>query len=870
MGSGITERTELYEILAKIADNQSSYDSYSNMKLYYNEMDRTARIWRTLNEDDEIEIIAIFNPERILLNQSDYYAGALLKNVIVRTNDIGVNEIGLGGFIDYDRLVENICIALGVKLGKDFAQNNPTIWQELKECCQKYIGNVNNAPYFMVEQNSSLYMSYVPEAMIIEVAIYLANLGIFSTSDITLYNSCASYLYESIYGCFSGEINFGLYWESNRYELSQYIPSFDSYYSLFSKNDAIKNINTYIDNCTFFNYKEQLKTAINAIITEYELEIDWNSILLFNITNGSGATIIKVFQIPTNCRFRITSSSYRFYNFIEDCAVVIYTLEYTYASSTYTYNKTTLQIIKDTIKTQSYSLGDINTMPTNVNYNKYVKFYTNNQNILYDTFPKLNANTTYNIKLTPYNFYLSRQQLIQLGLANITINDDDLIMFNSNNLYIFRNVNTVSFSDARIYDYDSYNENRGYIYNQNGLLSGRSNSNRVSPVMYSGFSGNTITFDTSKNYEIYYANLDSTINYNVYQLIESGTVSSYTFPTSGDYRVFYANFGELITIEPEEVVTDLTLEPGATYPSNVIDKASFITTYPSWVYLTSKQPKYDEDGFIIDATTDTNWLSLDVGEPVNQAEAQAGDLDNVELDILVRDIDKAEEDDDSGENPDLVPEGEDEGTTELIDPDSLPDAFEGGLIYQDKMTVNELRAFALYARTFHVDEWVFGKVIDKVIALAQTYDGLWNSTLSTDNQNIIIGGVDTGCTATSVAKSVKHIWCGTVDINPFFENYNDITETTLSIYLPFVGMVDLDIRDFHNKVVGLTADVDSFTGSIVYSVFDYEDQDTYRLLYTYSGNCQQLLPLEATDFSQLLRNVANTAISATTTALTLL
>lgn len=75
---------------------------------------------------------------------------------------------------------------------------------------------------------------------------------------------------------------------------------------------------------------------------------------------------------------------------------------------------------------------------------------------------------------------------------------------------------------------------------------------------------------------------------------------------------------------------------------------------------------------------------------------------------------------------------------------------------------------------------------------------------------------------------------------PYFPPY-----TTAAIYLPFVGIVPLDVHSIRASKVGVKVRVDKYTADLVYEV--YTDDDV--TLGTYYGNCGADLPIAAQNYN---------------------
>lgn len=80
----------------------------------------------------------------------------------------------------------------------------------------------------------------------------------------------------------------------------------------------------------------------------------------------------------------------------------------------------------------------------------------------------------------------------------------------------------------------------------------------------------------------------------------------------------------------------------------------------------------------------------------------------------------------------------------------------------------------------------------------------------------------------------------------YFHDYRDYTETNLICYLPFVGMVNLDIQDFMNANLEITYRIDCTDGSFEVILSRVKNNDK-QIKATYTGNMACTLPVTGSD-----------------------
>lgn len=102
--------------------------------------------------------------------------------------------------------------------------------------------------------------------------------------------------------------------------------------------------------------------------------------------------------------------------------------------------------------------------------------------------------------------------------------------------------------------------------------------------------------------------------------------------------------------------------------------------------------------------------------------------------------------------------------------------------------------------------------------------------------------------------------CGTLDIKEYWGNcldYNPYTKIT--IFLPFIGYIDIDADDVMGKTVGIKYKVDIATGACV--AFITADGS---VMYQYAGNCALTIPVSSNDQTSAIQNIVSIATAAVT------
>jgi len=140
---------------------------------------------------------------------------------------------------------------------------------------------------------------------------------------------------------------------------------------------------------------------------------------------------------------------------------------------------------------------------------------------------------------------------------------------------------------------------------------------------------------------------------------------------------------------------------------------------------------------------------------------------------------------------------------------------------------------------------------------------------STQPSNITLAGIDSGIASRKVLKDNFQDFVGSVNLTSFIRhNFVDFPPyTELSIYLPYLGYVDLDLNDFRDRVgdddsLGLHYIVEPMTGNFIAKLTSFKknykgtkDDATSSLngsvMYSFSGNMARQLPLANRHFDIL-------------------
>ena len=126
--------------------------------------------------------------------------------------------------------------------------------------------------------------------------------------------------------------------------------------------------------------------------------------------------------------------------------------------------------------------------------------------------------------------------------------------------------------------------------------------------------------------------------------------------------------------------------------------------------------------------------------------------------------------------------------------------------------------------------------------------------------SVVVGNVNTGVTA-NICSRTRTI-TKTISVPSHYNNFLDYAPyTSVSIYLPFVGVVEVDTNRVIGKSIEIKCSIDYVQGTCVYYLYDYK----HCLLGQYSGICAIDSPVTGNNNAQMtsayVMGVGSTAIN---------
>lgn len=197
--------------------------------------------------------------------------------------------------------------------------------------------------------------------------------------------------------------------------------------------------------------------------------------------------------------------------------------------------------------------------------------------------------------------------------------------------------------------------------------------------------------------------------------------------------------------------------------------------------------------------------------------------------------------------PDIVPSG----LSPIPSMPGTPLAFASnvGLITVYHPTPAQLYAFEawLWVTLANADiNTVWNNPFDGVITLFELYC----TPTDVGNRTIHSGFLDSGVNSAVISRYTE-INCGTIGIPEYYGNYFDYSPYSKAhIYLPFIGVQELNVDDIVGHVVNVTYRIDEYNGSCIAMItvsksteVNGEHVDYRNTMYQFSGNCSVELPI---------------------------
>jgi hypothetical protein len=153
---------------------------------------------------------------------------------------------------------------------------------------------------------------------------------------------------------------------------------------------------------------------------------------------------------------------------------------------------------------------------------------------------------------------------------------------------------------------------------------------------------------------------------------------------------------------------------------------------------------------------------------------------------------------------------------------------------------------------------LFNDPMQAIIGLHKVY-----SPVQTSGQGTIkCGYLDSGVPSKLVSEQYVTVECGSVDLQEYFGNVFDYPPyTDISIYLPFIGIRQLDPSDVMRSTISVKYHIDVLTGACLAEVNVQRDA-VGGTLYTFSGDAAVRYPVSSGSYMGIVSGLIGVATSA--------
>lgn len=221
----------------------------------------------------------------------------------------------------------------------------------------------------------------------------------------------------------------------------------------------------------------------------------------------------------------------------------------------------------------------------------------------------------------------------------------------------------------------------------------------------------------------------------------------------------------------------------------------------------------------------------------------------------------------TGDNIDL-PDAPDETVTGVL---------ASGFLNIYSPSASQLRAFggALWTNAFNVKWYDVDSISNLILnAISDPINfivGLFMlpvTPTTSANTGIKLGGINVNTvSAPVISKQFVTLSFGSLDVTELYANYLDYSYSRLSIYLPYIGMADIDVQEVTGGSVELQYIIDCFTGACVANVkctkiteTPWGGTYTNSTVHSYSGNVAVQLPISAGSFDIMTQGLINVGL----------
>lgn len=150
---------------------------------------------------------------------------------------------------------------------------------------------------------------------------------------------------------------------------------------------------------------------------------------------------------------------------------------------------------------------------------------------------------------------------------------------------------------------------------------------------------------------------------------------------------------------------------------------------------------------------------------------------------------------------------------------------------------------------------IFNNPMEAIIGLHKVYA----TPIDAGTTTIKVGYLDSQVPSAYIEQQYIDVSCGSINLNEQFGNVFDYSPfTDIQLYLPFIGIVPLNVADIMRSTIAIKYGVDVITGACLAQVTVSRDNNS-SVLYQYSGNCAVQYPISSGSYMGIVSSIISVA-----------
>ena len=125
------------------------------------------------------------------------------------------------------------------------------------------------------------------------------------------------------------------------------------------------------------------------------------------------------------------------------------------------------------------------------------------------------------------------------------------------------------------------------------------------------------------------------------------------------------------------------------------------------------------------------------------------------------------------------------------------------------------------------------------------------------SKNVTFGDIDSGISMSYISSEYVEKDMGSVSIDMLYGSFMDYNNTSIQIYLPYIGFRQLEPDDIIGGSIGVVYHINVIDGGCT----AYIRHSSRGVLYQYSGSCIANIPLSAINYSGAIQNAVSAALN---------